>query len=211
MPLPKFLINRYKSWKDTSFNKNKKNYKKLALGPQKPKAMIISCCDSRVQESSIFSAQFGEFFIHKNIANLIPPHNSSNIDFNTLSTLEYAINNLKISHIIIMGHSNCGGIAHSFKIFSKKNKNNNNYLNNWLASLKPAYDNLPVISDEKKKIKLLEKEGIKNSIYNLQKFPKINNLIVKKKLEIHGLWYDIGTGNIEYLDLKKGIFQKIIY
>ena len=72
--LPKFLKNRYTVWKATSYLQNEKKIKKLAKLGQKPQAMIISCCDSRVNVSSIFGAKEGDFFIHRNIANIIPPY-----------------------------------------------------------------------------------------------------------------------------------------
>ena len=76
MSLPEFLIDRYKDWKDNSFQNEKKLYEEAEINGQKPKALIISCCDSRVDGNLIFRGKIGEFFIHRNIANLVPSYNS---------------------------------------------------------------------------------------------------------------------------------------
>ena len=76
-PLPTYLVKRYHGWKATQFADNKTWYKRLAQEGQNPRAMVISCCDSRVHVTSIFGAETGEFFIHRNIANLVPPYSPS--------------------------------------------------------------------------------------------------------------------------------------
>ena len=95
IPLPRFLSNRYNLWKSTSYLQNEKNIKKLAKLGQKPQAMIISCCDSRVNVTSIFGAKEGDFFIHRNIANIIPPYKSTKTDHSTFAAIEYVADELK--------------------------------------------------------------------------------------------------------------------
>ena len=114
-PLPEFLVSRYKKWKSTSYLKNLKYFKKLVSIGQNPSSMIISCCDSRVHATSIFGADEGEFFIHRNIANLVPPYSAEDKYQATSAALEYAIKELKIKHLIILGHSDCGGIKNESK------------------------------------------------------------------------------------------------
>ena len=123
-PLPTSLLNRYKGWKATQFEENKVWYKRLADEGQKPRAMIISCCDSRVHATSIFGADMGEFFIHRNIANLVPPFKVDMEYHGTSAAVEYAIKNLKIPHLIVLGHSNCGGIKGGYEQSQKNDKNN---------------------------------------------------------------------------------------
>ena len=90
MPLPEILIKRYKDWLDGTFSNNKKFYKKIGSNPQKPKTMIVSCCDSRVNPTSIFQAKEGDLFIYRNIGNIIPSIRSDNPDFhNTLAKKTY--------------------------------------------------------------------------------------------------------------------------
>ena len=212
MLLPDFLIDKYKDWKENIFQKEQSLYKDLDNKGQKPKAMIVSCCDSRIDANQIFAANPGDFFIHRNIANLIPDMNvGNNYNHEITSSIDYAIFTLKISRIIILGHSRCGGIDYAFKKFSSENNNeDNSSLNNWIQSVKPAYDNVDKRQSVEKTIKSLEKESIVNSIKNLKNYNKIDKLILDNKLKIHGLFFEISTGKIHQYDesLKK---FKLIY
>ncbi len=206
-PLPKFLIERYKVWKVKSFNKKKALHKKLAINGQNPKAMIISCCDSRVHVSSIFNADIGEFFIHRNIANIVPKFNIKD-NYGTYASIEYAVKVLKVPHIIILGHSKCGGIDYAYK-YLKNKKNNYIFIDAWLRTLKSSYKSIPKNISKSEKLNFFEKESIKDSILNLTDFPIIKKLIKKNKLQLHGLWYDIESGTLMYLDSNSNSFKKI--
>ena len=89
-PLPEFLVSRYKKWKKSSYLDNQNHFKKLASFGQRPSTMVISCCDSRVHATSIFGADAGEFFIHRNIANLVPPYSTDVENYGTSAAIEYA-------------------------------------------------------------------------------------------------------------------------
>ena len=199
--IPEKLINRYKDWKKTGFEEHRDWYETVAKAGQNPLAMVISCCDSRVHATSIFGADPGEFFIHRNIANLIPPYNPDGDHHGTSAAIEFAILSLAVSHIIILGHSGCGGIKNGYHLCKGDKKNTDLvFVNKWLNILKPAYDTLLVNGDDSLMIKKLEKESIKTSIKNLLDFPFIQNALQSEKLEIHGLWHNIGSGELEMLD-----------
>ena len=209
-PLPKFLVNRYKSWKTSTFEKNKTWYNKIAKEGQQPKAMIISCCDSRVHVTSIFGADEGEFFIHRNIANLIPPYNPDGDHHGTSAAIEYAVKALNVPHIIVLGHSECGGIISGYHLYSNlKEYDDYVFVNKWLDILKPAYDNLPTGESQEKQIHLLGEESIRVSIKNLLNFPTIKELLEKNNVTIHGLWHDIGSGTLKSLESVTGKFVKL--
>ena len=212
MDLPDFLIRRYKDWKDNNFPSEIGLLKSLAEEGQKPKAMIISCCDSRVDANKIFNTNVGEFFIHRNVANLVPPINKNETNCETLSSIEFALKSLKISNIIILGHSGCGGINFAYKKFTKKN-DQTSFLDKWIEIVEPAYNkiNNTNLNNEDEAISLLEKTSIVNSIYNLENYPFVNDLILKNKLHIYGLWFDIGSGNIDYLNRQSNKFEKLNY
>ena len=199
--IPEKLINRYKDWKKTGFEEHRDWYETVAKVGQNPLAMVISCCDSRVHATSIFGADPGEFFIHRNIANLIPPYNPDGDHHGTSAAIEFAILSLAVSHIIILGHSGCGGIKNGYHLCKGDKKNTDLvFVNKWLNILKPAYDTLLVNGDDSLMIKKLEKESIKTSIKNLLDFPFIQNALQSEKLEIHGLWHNIRSGELEMLD-----------
>lgn len=202
--LPNNLITKYKVWKTKDYEKNKTWFKKIALKGQSPSTMVISCCDSRIHVTSILGPNNGEFFIHRNIANLVPAYNPDG-DYNgTSAALEYAVKILKVSNIIIFGHSQCGGIHSGYNLFNKNiNIKKNIFINKWLSNLHSSFEK--IIKENKninrnEGIKKLEKESIKNSINNLIEFPFIANLLKKNKLSLHGLWHDIGSGQIEILE-----------
>ena len=100
-PPPKFLMDRYKKWKSSVYLKNEVKLRNLASYGQSPSTMVISCCDSRVHATSIFGADEGEFFIHRNIANLVPPYSPDGENHGTSAAIEYAIKELKVKHLII--------------------------------------------------------------------------------------------------------------
>ena len=211
--LPSYLVKRYKNWKETEYKENKSWYRKISREGQNPSTMIISCCDSRIHVTSIFGAEIGEFFIHRNIANLVPPYNPSGDHHGTSAAVEYAVKTLNVSNIIVMGHSKCGGI-HNGYFLSKGNNflGKTIFIKKWLSILKPSYNK--IINENKKisdydGINKLEKESIKTSINNLIDFPFIKVLLKDKKLVLHGLWHNIGTGEIESLDPVTLSFIKI--
>jgi carbonic anhydrase len=208
--LPNKIINKYKKWKIDSFVNNKATYEKLASEGQSPIAMIISCCDSRVHATSMFGAEIGEFFIHRNIANLIPPYNPDGDHHGTSAAIEFAICALKVSHIIILGHSNCGGIKNGYHLCKGDQVNKELlFVNKWLHILKPAYDKLVQLSDEKAMISMLEKQSIINSIQNLSDFPFVQKALSSNEILIHGLWNNIGTGELEMLNQKSMLFESL--
>ena len=208
-PLPDYLIQRYYGWKATTFANSKSWYHKLAEDGQHPRAMIISCCDSRVHVTSIFGSDAGEFFIHRNIANLVPPFKKDEDYHGTSAAIEYAIKSLKIPHIIVLGHSTCGGVKASYDYFSGKNpslKENSNFVASWLEILRPSFNNVSKELPDKEIINKLEKEAVLTSVENLTTFPFIQKAISDGSLSIHGLWHNIGTGELMYYDSESNDF-----
>ena len=197
--LPRFLSNRYNLWKSTSYLQNEKKIKKLAKLGQKPQAMIITCCDSRVNVASIFGAKEGDFFIYRNIANIIPPYKSTKTDHSIFAAIEYALKELKIPNFIVLGHTNCGGIkaGHSQHLMGQNKKYK--FINSWLSNLRTAYKNIPKKLSIENQINFLEEENIRVSIQNLLQFPIVKKMVKNKKLSIFGLIYDISSGDIKSL------------
>ena len=207
---PKYLVTRYKNWKSNLSVEKRDNLKKLELVGQSPKSMIISCCDSRVHATSMFGAETGEFFIHRNIANLIPPYNPDGDHHGTSAAIEFAICALEVSHIIILGHSSCGGIKNGYHMCKGDQVNKDLlFVNKWLNILKPAYDMLKYVTDDKAMISSLEKESIINSIKNLLEFPFVQQALSSSNISIHGLWNNIGTGELEMLNPKSMLFESL--
>ena len=199
-PLPKSFIERYKNWKSSEYLKNEVHLRKLASSGQSPSTMVVSCCDSRIHATSIFGADEGEFFIHRNIANLVPPYSPDGENHGTSAAIEYAIKELKVQHLIILGHKDCGGIKNGHYLHSNLANPNYEFINKWLSILLPAYNKIQKDVSEKKQISQLEQESIKVSINNLFSFPFIQKAIDENNLSIHGLIHDIGSGNLKFLN-----------
>lgn len=210
MSIPDFLIDRYKDWKDNIFSNKNKFYQKLQKNGQSPKAMIITCCDSRINLEALFKIKEGECFIHRNIANLIPAKEDDKLNYETSAAIEYACSVLKIKNLIIIGHSDCGGIKHAHEIFSGKISNKKTFVDKWIKIIKPAYLKLKKNKKTISATKDLEKLSIQNSIKNLLSYPKIKKLVSNKELSIFGLWFEIKSGKIMYYNSKKDKFEKLI-
>ena len=211
-PLPSYLVTRYHGWKATQYSENKAWFKRLAKEGQHPRAMVISCCDSRVHVTSIFGAETGEFFIHRNIANLVPPYAPTGNHHGTSAAIEYGVNALKVAHIIVLGHSNCGGVNECYKICSEDHEAaapETSFVGAWMNILKPGFANVNHLPDAASQIRALEHEGVVISLNNLMTFPFVQEAVEAENLTLHGLWNDIGSGGLEYLDDRTGTFVAI--
>ena len=199
-PPPNFLIDRYKKWKSREYLKNEEKFRKLASSGQSPSTIVISCCDSRIHATSIFGAEEGEFFVHRNIANIVPPYSLDGINYGTSAAIEYAIKELKVNHLIILGHNDCGGIKYAHKVHSDSAISNYEFINKWLSILLPAYKKIQKNISEQEQINQFEQESIKISINNLFSFPFIKKAVDENNLSIHGFIHDIGSGNLKFLN-----------
>ena len=199
-PLPDFLVDRYKNWKSSSYLSNEDHFKDLASLGQNPSSMVISCCDSRVHATSIFGADAGEFFIHRNIANLVPKYSPDGENHGTSAAIEYAVKELKIQHLIVLGHTDCGGIKSGHSLHSNNLNPDYEFVNKWLSILLPAFNNIAKDVSKEKQLEQLEQESIKNSIINLFSFPYIKKAVENKNLSIHGLIHNIGSGGLKFLN-----------
>lgn len=198
-PLPGFLVQRYHGWKATSYSENQAWYRRLADEGQRPRGMVISCCDSRVHVSSIFGADAGEFFIHRNVANLVPPYEPDGDPHGTSAAIEYAVTALHIPHLIVIGHSQCGGVAGCHAMCSGKApqlEDKTSFVGRWMDILRPGYEKIDTSLPHDEQLRALEKQAVVTSLENLLTFPFIVEARKKQELSLHGLWTDIGEGEL---------------
>ncbi len=208
-PLPSYLAQRYHGWKATTHRDNAAWYRRLATEGQRPREMVISCCDSRVHVTSIFGAESGEFFIHRNIANLVPAYEPDGNHHGTSAAVEYAVTVLKVSHIIVMGHSNCGGVRGCYDMCegqAPELEETSSFIGRWLDILRPGYDGLPTSGSQEARIRALEKRAVLVSLENLVSFPFVRTNVEDESLSLHGLWTDIGEGGLEQFDSNRNAF-----
>lgn len=204
-PLPAYLVQRYHGWKATTYDENKSWYRRLADEGQRPRAMVISCCDSRVHVTAIFGADQGEFFIHRNIANLVPPCEPDGDHHGTSAAVEYAVTALKVAHIVVLGHSSCGGVQGCMDMCTgdaPELEEKTSFVGRWMDILRPGYEMVKDIADSKERVRALEKRSVVTSLENLMSFPFVKEAVDSGELTLHGLWNDIGEGGLEQYDGK---------
>ena len=210
-PLPSYLIQRYHGWKATTWSENSAWYRRLAADGQRPRAMVISCCDSRVHVTSIFGADQGEFFIHRNIANLVPVHAPDGEQHGTSAAVEYAVNTLKVAHLIIVGHSSCGGVKGCHDMcagHAPELEEKTSFVGRWMDILRPGYERISHLPEDER-LRALEKEAVLISLENLMTFPFVTQAVESGQMTVHGLWNDIGEGTLEQYDPLTRSFQPI--
>lgn len=202
-PLPAYLIQRYQGWKATGYAENKAWYRRLADEGQRPRAMIVSCCDSRVHVTSIFGADQGEFFIHRNVANLVPPYAPDGDHHGTSAAVEYAVSSLKVAHVIVLGHSNCGGVQGCHDMctgHAPELEDKSSFVGRWMDILRPGFERVRDIEDDAERTTALEKESVVVSLENLMSFPFVRDAVENETLSLHGAWHDIGEGRLEFFE-----------
>jgi carbonic anhydrase len=210
-PLPQYLVNRYNGWRATTFAENHAWYARLADEGQRPRAMIISCCDSRVHVSAIFGADTGEFFIHRNIANLVPPYTPDGKQHGTSAAVEYAVQALKVAHLIVMGHTKCGGVAGCLAMCSghaPELEDDSSFVGRWMDILRPGYERVSSLP-EAEQVPALEREAVMVSLENLMGFPFVREAVESEQMTLHGLIHDIGDGTLFQYEGASGQFVRV--
>ncbi len=210
-PLPAYLVQRFHGWRATTYQDNKAWYRRLAESGQHPRAMVISCCDSRVHVTSIFGADEGEFFIHRNIASLVPPHNPDGERHGTSAAVEYAVTSLGVAHIVVLGHSNCGGVKGCLDMccgLAPELEEKTSFVGRWMDILRPGFARIANLPADQM-LRALEKEAVVVSLENLLTFPFVRAAVEDDRLTLHGLWTNTGEGELEQFDPQKHEFAAV--
>lgn len=209
-PLPEYLVSRYKDWKSGVFQEKQEDHERLATEGQHPKVMVISCCDSRVHVTSIFGAETGEFFIHRNVANLVPPFADDNAHHGTSAAIEFAVSALKVEHLVVLGHSQCGGVRHCHDTcHGDLPKETKSFVGRWMDILRPGYERVKHIEDDAERITALEHTGVIIAIENLLEFPFVSAAVADGQLSLHGLWHSIGDGKLMAFESASNSFKPV--
>lgn len=198
-PLPKYMSQRYLGWRATDYSENKAWYQRLEDEGQRPRAMVIACCDSRLHLSAVLGADAGEVFTHRNIANLVPPYTPDGDHHGTSAAVEYAVSVLHVAHLLVIGHSSCGGVQGCIDLCEGNApdlEKQTSFVGRWLDILRPGYERVVAKPDVDDKAAALEQEGVLVSLENLMTFPYVREAVEAEKLTLHGLWNEIGSGRL---------------
>jgi carbonic anhydrase len=208
---PEVLTDRYRRFKHRHFVPNADHYEELATYGQNPDTMVISCSDSRVDPETIFSAMPGELFIVRNVANLVPPYETAGRYHGVSTAIEFAVMNLRIKHLIVLGHSGCGGIKAALDQTAAI-QTEAQFISRWMSMIDDA--RLSVLASHQNspqavKQEALEREAVKQAIKNLRTFPFVSDQEERGRLSLHGAHFDIKTGTLTVLNHSRGIFYAL--
>ena len=203
-----------RGYKEFLTEKDRDRYRALAEGGQSPKIMIIGCSDSRVNPDRIFNTGPGEMFVVRNVANIVPPYENDEAYHGTSAALEFAVKGLKVEHIVVMGHSLCGGVnACCQRLHSGKNGQEDlTFIPQWTSILnecaKEVLNENPDTDIDTLSHKV-EHASIKASLENLKNFPFIQKGLEDGSLQIHGAYFDIKDVQLYALDKETDRFQPV--
>lgn len=205
---PRRLTEGYRSFLDDRFVREQGRYEELGENGQTPKIMLIGCCDSRVSPEVIFDARPGEMFVARNIANLVPPYQPDDQLHGTSAALEYAVQALRVEHIVVLGHGRCGGIR-AFADDSQTALSPGDFIGKWITLIGPAAQRTGGRGRNESfedYLARLELASIQQSIENLRTFPCVRILEEKGRLQLHGAFFAVHTGVLMILDPATGQF-----
>lgn len=206
---PMHLREGYKAFLSDRFPGERSRFQVLAERGQSPEVLIISCCDSRVAPEAIFDASPGELFVVRNVANLVPPFETGGDFHGTSAALEFAVQALKVKHIVVLGHQMCGGI----KAFANHAEplSPGDFIGKWMAQIQPAADALGAEAcTANDYITRLEFAAIELSLRNLMTFPCVRILVERGQLALHGAYFGVADGILRVRDPETGMFSPAV-
>jgi carbonic anhydrase len=207
MELPKRLVDGYRAFVDNRLPVEISRFRTLAATGQQPAVMIIGCCDSRVPPEVIFDAHPGELFVVRNVANLVPPYSPTGLTHGVSAALEFAVQVLRVGHIIVMGHSRCGGV----RAFAehRERPTRGDFIDNWMQLIAPAAASLELGLNGGGDLTRLEQASVVMTLGNLMTFPWIQRRVRTGELELVGAYFDVATGGLLAYDQTTGKFAPV--
>lgn len=206
------LIKGNKKFREVSFPKFEGNVKELVEHGQKPEILFVGCSDSRVTPDLMLDTKPGDMFILRNVGNFVPPYKNNNDYHGSSAAIEYAVSILGVKHIIICGHSHCGACKNLYKDIG--DSPDLIHVKKWLELGKRAKEyTLLAIQDKSDKEKLYratERISVVHQLENLLTFPDVERKIKAGELQIHGWYYRIEDGTIEYYDGECCCFKPLV-
>src|SRR4051812_42136285 len=197
---PKHLLDGYRTFTTQRLPTEQTRYRDLSERGQSPAVMVIGCCDSRVSPEVIFDVGPGELFVVRNVANLVPVYEPDGGAHGVSAALEYAVTVLRIKHVVVMGHAQCGGI----RAFIDKIEplSPGDFIGKWMQMfIKPG----EVVEQRDREsmqdfVTRIEKAAVFRSLENLMTFPFVRKLVERNQLRLHGAYFGVAEGSLFVLD-----------
>lgn len=201
------LLAGYRRFRGEGWAHQRARWAELATG-QSPRVMVVACSDSRVDPSIVFDASPGEMFVVRNVANLIPPFELGGRLHGVSAALEFAVTQLEVPEIVVLGHGSCGGVAAAIsKRFEDKPPGEGGFIARWIEMLDAERDRIVAeLGEGREAARALELAGVRVSIANLRTFPCIPPRETAGKLRIHGAYFAIDDGVLHLMDPATGAF-----
>ena len=204
------LLEGYRRFRRNRYQAERERWKELAEG-QSPRAIIIACCDSRADPATIFDTDPGEIFVVRNVANLVPPFEASGGRHGVSAALEFAVTQLKVPEIIVMGHERCGGIQAALTgCFRGAAPGDGGFVHRWMSQIDgPASEIAETAGTGPDAARQLEELAIRQSLANLRSFPFVREREDAGALAVLGCHFSISNGELMLLDEAEGCFRPV--
>jgi carbonic anhydrase len=207
LTFPRQLLDGYRTFRTQRLPTEQSRYRELSERGQSPEVMVIGCCDSRVSPEVIFDAGPGELFVMRNIANLVPVYQPDENAHGVSAALEYAVNVLRVKHIVVLGHAQCGGI----RAFVDKIEplSPGDFIGKWMAMFIKPGEVVEQRSHETMQdfVVRIEKAAVFRSLENLMTFPFVRSRVERGDLQLHGAYFGVAEGSLFVLDKQSKQFE----
>ncbi len=208
-PFPPQLLAGYRSFATHRLPTEQARYRELSREGQSPETMVIGCCDSRVSPEVIFDAGPGELFVVRNVANLVPPYQPDGNAHGVSAALEFAVQVLRVKHIVVLGHAQCGGV----RAFIDKSAplSPGDFIGRWMSLFVKPGEIVEQRESESMQhfVTRIEKAAVLRSLENLMTFPCVNILVGREKLQLHGAYFGVAEGSLAILDDDTKEFRRV--
>lgn len=196
------MIEGYHRFHEEKWAAQREQWAEHAKG-QSPKVMVIACSDSRVSPAQIFDVAPGQIFAVRNVANLVPPFETGGGLHGVSAALEFAVTQLEVPEIVVMGHASCGGCKASLtRVFEGARPGEGGFVADWVGILNEARDRVAerVGTDSPNAQREMEWEGVRQSLANLMTFPFVRERVEAGSLKLQGAWFEIASGELRVLN-----------
>jgi carbonic anhydrase len=199
------LLKGYRTYREKRWPELRTLHRRLAEGGQTPRTLVIACSDSRVDPATIFNAGPGELFVIRNVANLAPPYEQGAGFHGVSAAIEFAMLQLKVDTILVLGHAQCGGVAAALE---ERPRSSASFLDAWISLLDPAKGRIAGCGGHP--ATALEFESIRVTLENLATFPFVDAAMRERGLKLVGARYGVADGSLELLNPVTGAFEPIV-
>ena len=208
-PFPEHLIDGYRTFASQRLPTEQNRYRELSERGQSPTVLLIGCCDSRVSPEVIFDVGPGELFVVRNVANLVPVFQPDGGAHGVSAALEYAVQVLKVKHVVVLGHAQCGGIKAFIDDIDPLSPGD--FIGKWMQMFIKPGEKVSQREHESRQdfTTRIEKAAVFRSLENLMTFPFVRNAVERGDMSLHGAYFGVAEGSLFVLDAEAKEFRGV--